>query len=1098
MRVERMKRKTRFALLLAFGVALVCCAGVNHSRGAVAQPSGRAFAQTKPQLPARTGYVNDFSGVVSETTKQQLENILANVKQKTGIEFDIAVVESTAGKDIFEFSRELAQNWDVGSRTTPKKSLLLVLAVREKASFTRFSKSLQNELPEGVLGQMSQLMRARVNAGQFGEGLEASVEHFVSAMATKLGLNKDDFAKTPAPDLTANVATPVPSPGKPTLDKSTLDNSTPKETTPAPATDIPVDTFTVVTTPKVPDSSGPAATGIRARSVTRAETAPAKITRPEPSVEAASDEDEFEEVELTLTKPLEARIVLLKAFLGERPDSKASARATELLISAYASLGDAKLKKGDSAGGIEQLMLAIAAAPVNASDKLFSGVIAQIPLNLYLRGERAAATKAAQSIEAKFGADPKRLLGVSGFYLGTEQGSEAVRVAAQAVKIAPDMAEAHQALGLGLHISLRLDGAAAEYKRALQLDPNSKGARRSLADLSRAFGKAEEALALYRQLLVAEPADKAARTGVVISLLELGRKDEAQSELDNALKTDPRNLSLLSGVAYWYAAHNEAEQALTFGTRAIELEPRYTWSYVAVARALIAQQKPLAAERAIRFAREHGKFPTLDYELATTLASAGLYDEASEILMQSFGLKDNQIEARLAGRALVRALTFIDLLAPERRASVFQFTAADSESNARILKALLTLAAVLNQGNNGGPINEGSAIAAAKEFSSGDDTLRVYRQLYAASQLSRKGVAFQTVHELAQAARDSADAGLNLPAATLAVQADEYRDIRARAIASGGTPTIAAAPRNVLSNLLRGRIEDLSGWALYNQDKLTEAIDHLNRAVNILPEGTPAWRTALWHRGAVLDGLNRKEEALADYIKSYNAGEPDAVRRGVIEQLYRRVNGSLAGLEERVGAVPGTQPANEPPARPAVTNDAGAPVIQESATTEVAPAATPSPEVPSSPLPQTETPRATPALPGTIPSQPDASTTSPTAARSPGGTPPSDTTLTDLPIAAPTRSRATATVTGRVRDSQNNPIGNVVVVLISPQGTVLASTTDEQGNYSFTIASSTSQRGYRIIPSKDGFTFEPADKVLPVVSEDLKELDFTGAAVPRP
>ncbi len=1077
-------RKTRLILLLAFGVALVFFAGVNQ------------FAQTKTQMPSRTAHVNDFAGVVNEKTRQQLENILANVKQKTGIEFDIAVVASTASQDIFDFSRELAENWGVGSRTSPMKSLLLVMAVSEKASFTRFSKSVQNELPEGVLGQMSQLMRAHVNAGQFSEGLEASVEHFVSAMATKLGLNKDDFAKTPAADLTANVATPGPSPEHPTLD-----SSMPKATTVAPVSDVPVTLSSPeVTTPMVSASSGPTATsGTRLRSVTRAENAPAKITKPETQVEAVSDEDELEEVELTLTKPLEARIVLLKTFLDERPDSKARARATELLVSAHAALGDARLKKGDSARGIEQLMLAIADAPVNASDNLFSGVIAQIPLNLYLRGERTAATKAAQTIEAKFGADPKRLLGISGFYLGTEQGGEAVRIAAQAVKIAPDMAEAHQALGLGLHISLRLDEAAGEYKRALELDPNSKGARRSLADISRAFGKADEALALYRQQLVAEPADKAARAGLVLSLLELGRKDEAKSELDKALETDPRNLALLAGVAYWYAAHNEVEPALTFGSKAIEVEPRYTWSYVAVARALIAQQKPIEAERAIRFAREYGKFPTLDYELASALVSAGLYDEASEILMQSFGLKDNQIEARLAGRAPARGLTFIDLLAPERRASVFQFTAADSESNARTLKALLTFAAVINQGNSGGSINEESAIAAAKEFSSGDDPLRVYRQLYAASQLLRKGIAFQTVYELAQAARSSADAGLNIPAATLAVQAEEYREIRARAIASGGTPSIADAPRNVLSNLLRGRIEDLSGWALYNQDKLTEAADHLNRAVNILPEGTPAWRTALWHRGAVLDGLDRKEEALANYIKSYNAGDPDTVRRGVIEQLYRKINGSLAGLDERIGAAPGAEPANEPPARPSLTNDAPAPVTQAAATTELTPAATPSPEKSSSSIPQTQTAQ-TPqtsiaASPGSTPSSPDAPL-SPAGTLTPETTP--ETTPANSQSTPPARARATLTVTGRVKDSQNNPIGNVVVVLISPQGTVLASTTDEQGNYSFTIAASTSPRGYRIIPSKDGFRFEPADKVVPVVSDDLKELDFIGSAVPKP
>ena len=228
---------------------------------------------------------------------------------------------------------------------------------------------------------------------------------------------------------------------------------------------------------------------------------------------------------------------------------------------------------------------------------------------------------------------------LSSFYVTTEQASEALRLATQAVQLAPDLAEAHQGLGRALHISLRLDEAAAEYKRALELDPNSKTARRSLADLNRALGKSEEALALYRQQLEAEPADKAARAGLILSLFDLGRKDEAKPELDKALAADPRNLSLLAGAAYWFAAHNDSEQALDLAARAVQIEPRYTWSQIALARALVAQRKPLEAERALRFARQYGKFPTLDYELASTLVSAGLYDEAAEVLRQSFSIK---------------------------------------------------------------------------------------------------------------------------------------------------------------------------------------------------------------------------------------------------------------------------------------------------------------------------------------------------------------------------------------------------------------------------------------------------------------------------
>jgi tetratricopeptide (TPR) repeat protein len=272
----------------------------------------------------------------------------------------------------------------------------------------------------------------------------------------------------------------------------------------------------------------------------------APVTQKSAAEIAEEELDEIDEVELTLTKPLPERAVKLKEFLDTHPSSKARPRAVELLISTHAGLGDQKLKNGDIAGGIEQMMRAIDEADTSISEKLFSGVIAQIPMNLYLRGERDAAFKAAQSIETKFGTDPKRLLTVAGFYLGIERGNDTVRVAENAVKLAPDLAEAHHMLAVGLHISLRLDEAAAEYKKTLELDPGSKVSRGSLADLYRAAGKTEEALALYNEQLAADPKDKAARAGKVVSLFELNRTDEASSALETALADEPRNLPLLS------------------------------------------------------------------------------------------------------------------------------------------------------------------------------------------------------------------------------------------------------------------------------------------------------------------------------------------------------------------------------------------------------------------------------------------------------------------------------------------------------------------------------------------------------------------------
>src|ERR1041385_3944082 len=375
-------------------------------------------------------------------------------------------------------------------------------------------------------------------------------------------------------------------------------------------------------------------------------------------------------------------------------------------------------------------MLAIDEADAGISEKLYSGVIGQIPANLFLRGQSDAAFEAATKIEKKFGTDPKRLLGLAGFYVTIERGDEAIRIAEEAVKLTPDRAEAHRVLAVSHHINLQLDEAAAEYKKTVDLDPTSKASLNTLADLTRANGKFDEALALYDQLLKLDPKDGTATAGRVLCLLELGRKEEATSALDAALTSEPKNLALLSGSAYWLASHESYQKAYDLAQQAVAIEPRYTWAQIALVRSLIGLNKPIGAERAMRYARQFGKFPTLNYELANVVASMAFFDEAVEILRGSFSFKDGQVETLLAGRIAAREKDFMTLLGPERRASLYQPTAADSAANSKMLTTLLAFDTALSQ-RDGDKIDETGASNAAREFASGEHGGRGFFQLYA-------------------------------------------------------------------------------------------------------------------------------------------------------------------------------------------------------------------------------------------------------------------------------------------------------------------------------------------------------------------------------
>jgi tetratricopeptide (TPR) repeat protein len=1043
--------------------------------------SANPLAQS-PKLPVPGTYVSDFASVIDSDTKTRLENLLQKLKDKSKVELYVVTVETTGDADISRFSQQLAQEWNIGGKTSRTKTVLLVISTASKTSYTQFTRTAQAALPEGVFGDMLYRMQGSLADGRFAEAVDSGVRFYANALAEKLGFNVSDLettavaansteAPTESPK-TVLVGTSDTKKGRPRVvsdDAKAVAQATPPvdqpRSDPTPtetpaaepvSTESPKSESTPAETPKIdvipeapksasPTTSRPKPTASKTRNqVSKSAT---KLT----AAQLAEKElDEIDEVELTLTKPLPERAVKLKEFLDTHPDSKARPRATELLISTHAALGDQKLKDGDVAGGVEQLLRAIDEADLTVSDKLFTGVIAQIPTNLYLRGEREPAFNAAQNIEAKFGSDPKRLLAVAGFYMGVERATDTVRVAEKVVKLAPDLADAHRMLAVGYHISLRLDDAIAEYKKTLELDPSSKVSRGSLADLYRASGKTEEALALYNEQLTADPNDKAARAGKVVSLLELSRTDEANSALEAALADEPRNLPLLAGTAYWYAAHENYEKASELANKAVAIEPRYTWAQIALGHALLGLKRPLDAERAMRFARQYGKFPTLTYELANVLFSMGLYDESAEVLRESFTVKDGQIHTYLAGHLPATESGFLELLAPERRAGIYQPTSANTAADAKTMKALLAFNTAITASSDSEKINEEAAIEAAKEFAAGTDSMRAFRQVYAAGRLLRRAVGINTALDLIAEARKASDDALKVPVLTLAVQADEFRDLRAAAISAGSVPDVAPAPPEVMANIFNGRLEDLEGWALFNQEKYTEAIPHLKKASEILPAETPAWRTALWHQGVVLEQSDQKQQALEAYIRSYKGGPEDSVRRSVIEQLYKKVNGSVDGLAEKLS---GTAVSSNSPA-PAATPEA-TPTNTESAPTETAKAE----------------PTATPA-PASTPA-PDSSSQ-----------PMSDEALKN----ASSRLRANVKITGRILDGDKVGIANVVVVLISPSGTVLASTTDNEGNYSFKVAPS--QKTYRIIPSKEGYNFSPIDRTFSGLYDDQKQIDF--------
>jgi len=120
---------------------------------------------------------------------------------------------------------------------------------------------------------------------------------------------------------------------------------------------------------------------------------------------------------------------------------------------------------------------------------------------------------------------------------------EALREYDEALKLDPDLAEAHLGRGVVLEFGFdRLDEAEVEYRRALELKPSLGDAHNDLGQLLARTGRLDQAIAEFDAALAImqyrEP--WVARCNKGLALWRLGRKSEGMAEMKTCLNFAPR------------------------------------------------------------------------------------------------------------------------------------------------------------------------------------------------------------------------------------------------------------------------------------------------------------------------------------------------------------------------------------------------------------------------------------------------------------------------------------------------------------------------------------------------------------------------------
>ena len=144
-----------------------------------------SFSINKSPLPPPTGYVNDYVGVFDAATKQRLEQKISDFKNSTNpqVELAVAVVDTTGGRDIFDYSLAVARGWKIGSTEDDNPAALLLIAINDRKYFTQVGKDLEDELPDGLAGQLQrQYLVPEFKRKNYAKGISDTIDAYIDAI----------------------------------------------------------------------------------------------------------------------------------------------------------------------------------------------------------------------------------------------------------------------------------------------------------------------------------------------------------------------------------------------------------------------------------------------------------------------------------------------------------------------------------------------------------------------------------------------------------------------------------------------------------------------------------------------------------------------------------------------------------------------------------------------------------------------------------------------------------------------------------------------------------------------------------------------------
>jgi uncharacterized protein len=155
-------------------------------------PAGYLSAEKVSTLPAPTGFVNDFAGVLSPSVKQSIEDLCIQVDRRAHAQIAVVTVKTIDDDmSIEEFATALEDKWKVGPKGTDR-GVLMIFVMTPRKGRIEVGYGLEGILNDAKVGDIGRAMVPAASEGDYNTAIMLGVRLVARVIANDAGITLTD------------------------------------------------------------------------------------------------------------------------------------------------------------------------------------------------------------------------------------------------------------------------------------------------------------------------------------------------------------------------------------------------------------------------------------------------------------------------------------------------------------------------------------------------------------------------------------------------------------------------------------------------------------------------------------------------------------------------------------------------------------------------------------------------------------------------------------------------------------------------------------------------------------------------------------------